>query len=42
MGAEHVLYGTQITNKPVIWVLESLGYKFGKCQHVLRKIIDFK
>lgn len=39
MGVEHVYYKTQITNIRVTWVLESLGYRFGKGEHIMRIIL---
>lgn len=39
IGAEHTYYVTQITNKPVIWVLEDLGYHFGRGEHIFRIIL---
>lgn len=39
VGAEHALYGTQLTNRAVIWVLESLGYKLGNGQYIFRIVI---
>ncbi len=39
IGAEHTYYVTQITNKPVAWVLEGAGYHFGRGEHILRIIL---
>lgn len=39
IGAEHSFLTTQVTNYPVIWVWESLGYHFGKCEYVFRFVI---
>jgi hypothetical protein len=39
-GAEHAYMVTQVTNKAVIWVWESLGYRFGKVEHVFRKVLS--
>ena len=39
IGVEHSYLITQATNKAVIWVWESLGYRFGKCELIFRKII---
>lgn len=36
IGVEHCYCVTQIVNFPVISVWESLGFHFGKCEHVLR------
>jgi len=38
-GAEHVYLGTQVTNKAVIWVLEGLGYQFGKSELIFRFVL---
>ncbi len=39
VGAEHSYLVTQITNGAVIWVWESLGYRFGKGEHVMRIVL---
>ncbi len=39
VGSEHIFYVTQITNKAVIWVLESLGYRFGRSEHIFRIVL---
>jgi dTDP-4-amino-4,6-dideoxy-D-galactose acyltransferase len=39
LGAEHSYLCTQVTNKAVIYVWESLGYRFGRSEHVLRLIL---
>lgn len=39
IGAEHMFYITQITNKAVIWVLESLGYRFGRSEHIFSVVL---
>ena len=39
MGAEHSFLATQITNNPVIWVWESLGYRFGKGEYIFRLVL---
>ena len=39
LQVEHVYLGTQVTNKPVIWVLEGLGYKFGKSELIFRIVL---
>ena len=36
-GAEHAYLVTQVTNNPVIHCWESLGYRFGKAEHVFSK-----
>jgi dTDP-4-amino-4,6-dideoxy-D-galactose acyltransferase len=38
-GAEHSYLSTQVTNSAVIRVWESLGYRFGKGNHVLRLVL---
>ncbi len=38
-GAEYVFFSTQVTNRAVIHVWESLGIRFGKASLVLRKIL---
>lgn len=39
IGAEHAYLATQTTNIPVVRVWESLGYTYGKSEHVFRRII---
>lgn len=39
MGAEHSFLVTQITNNAVIHSWEKLGYRFGKGEHVFRKLL---
>lgn len=39
IGAEHSLLVTQITNSAVIHNLEKLGFKFGKGEHIFRKLL---
>lgn len=39
VGAEHSYLSTQITNKAVIRVWESLGYSFGKGEHIFRIVL---
>lgn len=39
IGAEHSFLATQITNRAVIRVWESLGYRFGKGEHILRLVL---
>jgi len=39
VGAEHSYLVTQITNTAVTWVWESLGYRLGKGEHVMRLIL---
>lgn len=36
VGAEHSYLITQVTNGAVIWVWESLGYRFGRGEHIMR------
>ena len=36
IGAEWTYICTQVTNKPALWVLESLGYHYGRCEYILR------
>jgi hypothetical protein len=38
-GAEHAFMVTQATNKAVVHVWESLGYRFGRCENVLRVLL---
>ena len=38
-GAQHAYMTTQATNSPVVWTWESLGYRYGKCEHILRKLL---
>ncbi|MEK7704855.1 MAG: hypothetical protein AAB426_07840 [Myxococcota bacterium] len=38
-GAEHAFMITQAANKAVIHVWESLGYRFGRCENVFRRIL---
>ena len=38
-GAEHAYMTTQVTNNAVIRSWEHLGYRFGKCTHVLRILL---
>lgn len=38
IGAEHSFLITQATNNAVIRCWEKIGYQFGKCEHVFRKI----
>lgn len=38
-GAEHSFLATQITNKAVIRVWESLGYRYGKGEHIFRILL---
>ena len=38
-GAERLYVATQITNYPVIRVWERLGFRFGRCEHILRIIL---
>jgi dTDP-4-amino-4,6-dideoxy-D-galactose acyltransferase len=37
-GAQHAFMTTQSTNSAVVWTWESLGYRYGKAEHILRKI----
>jgi hypothetical protein len=39
LGAQHAYMATQATNSAVVWTWESLGYRYGKSEHILRKII---
>lgn len=39
MGAEHSFLVTQITNNAVIHSWEKLGYRFGRGEHVFRKLL---
>jgi hypothetical protein len=39
MGAEHAYVSTQVTNKPAVHTFESLGYRFGRCEHVFRMVL---
>ena len=38
-GAEHAYMITQVTNNAVIRTWERLGYRFGKCTHILRALL---
>ncbi len=38
-GAEHAYMVTQATNKAVVHVWESLGYRFGRCENVFRRLL---
>ena len=38
-GAQHAFMTSQSTNSAVIWTWESLGYRYGKSEHILRKIV---
>jgi hypothetical protein len=38
-GAQHAFMTSQSTNSAVIWTWESLGYRYGKSEHILRKIL---
>lgn len=38
VGLDRAYVTTQVTNGAVIHVLESLGYRFGRCEHVLRRL----
>lgn len=40
IGAEHAFLATQVTNSAVVRVWESLGYQYGKSEHVLRRVLD--
>lgn len=40
IGAQHCYIITQSTNFRVIWVWESLGFRYGRSEHVFRKILD--
>lgn len=40
LGSEHAYMITQTTNGAVIWVWESLGFRFGKNELVFRKLLD--
>ena len=37
-GAQHAFMTTQSTNSAVVWTWESLGYRYGKAEHILRRI----
>lgn len=39
LGAEHIYMTTQAPNYAVLWVWETLGYHFGKCEHVFRIVL---
>ena len=39
LGAEHAYLTTQATNSVVLRIWESLGYRYGKAEHILRKVI---
>lgn len=39
IGAEHSYLVTQVTNKAVLRVWESLGYRFGKGEHIFRILL---
>lgn len=39
IGATHSFGSTQVTNRPIIWFAEEGGGRFGKCEHVLRKVL---
>lgn len=39
-GAEHSYLATQVTNKAVVRVWESLGYRLGKGEHIFRLILE--
>jgi dTDP-4-amino-4,6-dideoxy-D-galactose acyltransferase len=38
-SAQHAYMTTQSTNSAVLWTWESLGYRYGKSEHILRKIL---
>ncbi len=40
IGADHSVLITQITNNPVIWTWENLGYHFGRGEHIFRIVLD--
>jgi dTDP-4-amino-4,6-dideoxy-D-galactose acyltransferase len=39
-GAEHSYLATQVTNKAVVRVWESLGYRLGKGEHIFRLVLE--
>jgi dTDP-4-amino-4,6-dideoxy-D-galactose acyltransferase len=39
LGVEHCYVTTQVTNYGVLWVWETLGFHFGRCEHVFRIIL---
>jgi dTDP-4-amino-4,6-dideoxy-D-galactose acyltransferase len=39
IGAEHAYLATQLTNKAVVRVWETLGYRYGKGEHILRIVL---
>jgi len=39
IGAQHVYMSTQPTNMAVMRIWETLGYRYGKSEHILRKIL---
>lgn len=39
MGAEHVFWKTQITNRAAIRTAEKLDYRFGRCEFVFRMLL---
>lgn len=40
IGATHAYMATQVTNKAVVSVWEKLGYRFGKAEHIFRKVFS--
>jgi dTDP-4-amino-4,6-dideoxy-D-galactose acyltransferase len=39
IGAEHSFGSTQATNQVILWHAQDAGARFGKCEHVFRKIL---
>jgi dTDP-4-amino-4,6-dideoxy-D-galactose acyltransferase len=39
IGAEWSFACSQVTNRPALRVFENLGYRFGRCEHVLRVVL---
>lgn len=39
IGATYSFGSTQVTNRPIIWFAEEGGGRFGKCEHVFRRLL---
>lgn len=39
LGVEHVFFTTQVANRPASRISEHLGFRLGRCEHVMRRVL---
>lgn len=38
-GAQYSYGSTQVTNRPIVWFAQEAGARFGRCEHVFRRLL---